>query len=134
MTCSCLRMLSSSSALSNQHSAVRKKDKHFIKRLIWSRGKQQIYSPSILHTHTPFLQILCRPYLGLEETLGILTSKFESTELFLFHIENCIERQWVLSMLQCLALVCEFVLSWLTEEIKKKKITVNLWKSIRQKH
>lgn len=73
------------------------------------------------HTHTPFLQILFRPYLELEETLGILTSKFESTELLLFHIEDCIERQWVLSMLQCLALICEFVLSWLIKEIKKKK-------------
>lgn len=78
-----------------------------------------MYSPFILHTHAPSLQILFSAYSESEETLGILTSKFESTELFLFHIEDCIERQWVLSMLQCLALVCEFVLSWLLKQIKK---------------
>lgn len=87
-----------------------------------------MYSRFILHIHTQFppyspnsLQILFSPYSESEETLGVLTSKFESTELFLFHIEDCIERQWVLSMLQCLALVCEFVLSWLTKEIKKSQ-------------
>lgn len=70
------------------------------------------------HIHTS-LQILFNPYSESEETPGTLTSKFESTKLLLFHIEDCIERQWVLPMLQCLTLVCEFVLSWLISDIKK---------------
>lgn len=66
------------------------------------------------------LQTLLSPYSESKETLGILTSKFESAELFLFHIQDCVERQWVLSVLQCLALVCELVLSWLIKETDKK--------------
>lgn len=130
MPCLCLRVLSCRSAFSNQHPAIHKKDKHFIKRWILSRGNQQRHSSCIplLNTYTPSLQILFSPYSESEETLRILTSKFESTVLLLLDIEDCIERQWVLSMLQCLALVCEFVFSWL---IKQIKITVNLWKSIR---
>lgn len=92
----------------------------------WGQGTHvfPFFSP---HIHTS-LQILFNPYPESEETPGQPTSKFESTKFLLFHIEDCIERQWVLPMLQCLALVCEFVLSWLISEIKK--ITVNLCKSI----